>query len=334
MATSRGIAWLVALAALIGAGYVVWSGDRDPEARREPTPPEARMEGFPRAVTIPDGPPVILDHAPGRIVVANTAVLDAVTALVPAERVAALCRQAFTWSEVARAPEGWRELPTFATFVAESVLAHDPDLVLCSPHSLPETVTALRRLGVPVAAVPFAETLEDVRRNLDLVARLLGVEERATRLDQSLDARLAALRARSERHIRPRAVLYTWSGNEGWSSGAATLQDVALELAGARNATAEAGHRGPARLALEQLIGLDPDLFVVPAAYGEVVDATAEHLRSEPALAELRAVAEGHIVELHPSLFSTTSHEIVTTAERIAEAIERLFPSAPTEEKR
>ena len=40
------------------------------------------------------------------------------------------------------------------------------------------------------------------------------------------------------------------------------------------HALAEAGHRGPVRLSLEQILGLDPDLLIVPQPYGEVVDHT------------------------------------------------------------
>ncbi len=322
MKLSRAVAWLVALAAAAVAVVAVVNG-----GTRAPTPAaptRGNDDGFPRTIELPAGGEVRLAHRPERIVVANTAVLDAVAALVPPERVAALCRQAFTWSEIARQPAGWENRPSFPVFVAESVLAHDPDLVLCSPHSLPETVTTLQSLGIPVVAVPLAESLDDVFANLDLVARALGAEPQARELRRRLDDRIARLRADASGRAGLRVLLYTWSGDEGWSSGGGTLEDVMLSLAGVRNAASVAGHHGSVRLAIEQILAIDPDVFVVPAAFGEVVDASAARLRNEPALAGLRAVHDDRIIELHPSLFSTTSHEIVTAAERIAAAIDAM----------
>ena len=48
-------------------------------------------------------------------------------------------------------------------------------------------------------------------------------------------------------------------------------------------------------------------------------------LRQESALRGLSAVKEGHIVTLHPSLFSTSSIEIVTAAEELARAADEML---------
>ncbi|MGA0869733.1 MAG: ABC transporter substrate-binding protein, partial [Planctomycetota bacterium] len=92
-----------------------------------------------------------------------------------------------------------------------------------------------------------------------------------------------------------------------------------LTLAGLENAAAANGRTGPVRLSLEQVLALDPDLLVIQLPHGEVDRSTERVLAHE--LSALRAVRAGHVHRMHPSLFSTTSHEMVRAAETLARAV-------------
>lgn len=329
MSPLRILAWALPLALLTALALLLaqsrTSRPESPNRAAGGAPPSDF--GFPRTIATSDAGEVFIPRAPRRVVVANTSLVDAVTALVPPDRVAALPRQAETWSAIARDPGEFADVPRFSVFVAEVVLAYEPDLVLCSVHSQPETVTTLRDVAVPTIRFGFPEDLAAVRADLRLVARLLGAEEQLAELDEDLDARIAALRDDRGERAGTSASFYAHDGSEGWSSGSRTAADEILDLAGLRNATAAAGHVGPVRLTFEQLLAIDPDVLVVPREFGEVDGSTDRVLDEEDALRALRAVKDGRIVHLHPSLFSTTSHEIVTAAERLAEEIDSMARS-------
>lgn len=262
------------------------------------------------------------DSPPARVVIANTSLVDTVLALVPRERVVAVPQQALTWSTRLGLPKEAGSLATFPAFTAETVLAFEPDLVLCSVHSLPETVSTLEAAGVPTVRFDFPTGLRDVRTQLQRCAELLGASEAATELLRDLDARIAALESGHANRARPRALLFDHDGNEGWSSGSATPAHDILTLAGLDNAAADGERSGPVRLSLEQVLALDPDVLVIQLPHGEVDRSTERVLAAE--LGALRAVREGRVVRLHPSLFSTTSHEMVRAAETLADAVESL----------
>ena len=303
-----------ALCAVVAFGaFPTACRDRTP---REPTGPR-------RELRLDDGRTVRVPVHPERVVVANTALVDGVVALIEPSRVAALCSQAFTWSSLADEPGPWRELPSFHEFTAETTLALEPDLVLASPFSQPETVATLNRTGLSVVRLTDPTTLDGVLARLATLGELLDARDRAATVTAGLRQRIAALEARAaSRSRRPSAAVFTHSGSEGWSAGSDTLQHAALELAGLDNAIAERGVAGPYRLGFEGLLDVDPEILVVPAAFGEVESSTARTLRTHPSLEGLRAVRDDRIVEVPPALFSTTSHEIVTTAEAIARAID------------
>ncbi|MEY2982360.1 MAG: ABC transporter substrate-binding protein [Planctomycetota bacterium] len=254
-----------------------------------------------------------------RVVIANTSLVDTVTALVPQDRIAAIPQQARTWSFGAAADDSRDDMATFAAFTAETVLGFAPDLVLCSVHSLPETVASLQGAGVRTVRFDFPTGLADVRAQLRQCAALLGAEDRARVLEAELDARIAALRAARDGRPAWRTLLFDHDGNEGWSSAAGTPAHDILTLAGLENAAAANGRTGPVRLSLEQVLALDPDLLVIQLPHGEVDRSTERVLAHE--LSALRAVRAGHVHRMHPSLFSTTSHEMVRAAETLARAV-------------
>lgn len=320
MSPLRIATWALPLTLLVALVAVLLADPDQPGPARDPRAAAVvDATGFPRAIDLPDGRILRMEHPPRRLFVANTAVLDAVLALGGADRLVAVPRQAATWSAIGRAPRALAHLPRFGEFLAESVLALEPDLVLCSVHSRPETVATLLELDVPTVPIGFPHGLADVMAQLRLIARLLGAEAQLAELTRELDARVAALREQAPDPPAPTAAFYTHDGSGGWTAGTGTLAHEVLELAGLRNVVTSSGHQP---VTTEQMFALDPDVLVVPKPHGEVDAATELALAAKTGLGLLRAVRTQRVVRLHPSLFSTTSHEAVTAAEAIARAVQ------------
>ena len=272
------------------------------------------------------GAELVLAAPPRRVLPSNAAWVDFVSALVGPERVVALPSEALGYSRLATAPGAWAELEPFPVFEGERILALAPDLVLAHGWQNPETLTTLRRAGIPVLVVPVPETWAEITATLALLGTMLGVPERARAEIAALEERRARLRERSAPFARQRALSYTNLGAGGWTSGARTTGAILLELAGLRNAAAEAGLVGDAPAERERLLALAPDLFLVGLPdRSESSPPSAEFLLGDPALRELAAVRERRIVTLAPALFTSASPELLRGAEVLIDQLER-FP--------
>ena len=262
---------------------------------------------------------------PRRILPGNAAWVDHLSLLVGPERLAALPSEASGYSRLGEARGAWAELAPLPVFEAERILALAPDLVLVHAWQNPETIATLRRAGIPVLSCSVPESWEEVTGTLERLGAVLGESPGARTVCAELEERRAALRARGARFAHLDAMTYTNLGAGGWTSGARTTGDVLIGLAGLGNAAAKAGLVGDAPADGERLLALAPDLFVVGQPdRSEHAPPSAQFLLAEPALAGLEAVRAGRIVTLPPALFTSASPELLTGAERLVEALERL----------
>ncbi len=273
-----------------------------------------------------------LTSPPRRCVPANAGLVDMLAALVEPQRIVAIPAQADSWSVLAEpSPLAARfaETPRFERYVAERVLAHDPDLVLVDPFNAPETTNRLVEAGVAVLQVASSPRWEQILRVLRELGAILGADERAGRLIQSLEARRKTLQARARQRKPLRALAYSNQGAGGFGAADATTMDEVLSLAGCVNVLH--GRAGWTPLSFEDLLALAPDVLVISAEPGEPAAAETV-LRETPALRSLRVLTTGRIVKLPPRLFSTTSQTMLRAAEVLSSAID-VLPTIALEER-
>src|SRR5262245_13882165 len=91
---------------------------------------------------------------PQRIVPVRATAVDMVCALVAPERIAGLPSQALEYSTLHDADAALRARVKFDAYVAEPVLALEPDLVVIDPWQAPETTERLRGAGLRVLVLP------------------------------------------------------------------------------------------------------------------------------------------------------------------------------------
>jgi iron complex transport system substrate-binding protein len=312
----------------LAAGLAPAACRDSPASAAEERLPRVRGDGFPLVVESREGE-FVLAAPPARILPANAAWIDFVSLLVGPERVVALPSEAFGYSRLSESPAGWDALPSLTTFEAERVLSLAPDLVLAHGWQAPETVTTLRRAGIPVLVVPVPEDWAEILDTLVLLGDVLGEHARALELRAELDARRTRLAARAAPFAGLRALSYTNLGSGGWTSGAGTTGDVLLRLAGLQNAAAEQGFVGDVPADQERLLALAPDVFLVGRPdRSESSPPSATFLLENAALASLPAVRARRIVALPPALFTGASPELLRGAEQMVEELERLALAA------
>ena len=193
--------------------------------------------------------------------------------------------------------------------LAEQILPLEPDLVIAGAFTTRPTVALLRKFGYRVVEVPVADSLDDVGRNIRLVAKAIGEVERGEALIAGFDARLAAMQQRDD-GPPPLAALY-WAN--GMTSGKGTLAASIAEAAGLRNLALELGLAGTWQLPLETLLAADPDGLVMG------------RIRETPALANetFRHPALHSAFAARPSLAIADRFWICGTP-FVAEAVEHL----------
>jgi iron complex transport system substrate-binding protein len=194
---------------------------------------------------------------PKRIVSLNLCTDQFVMMLAPPERIAAVSYHALN-PDTSNLAEQAKDLPITST-LAEEVLTLKPDLVIAGTLTTRPTIDLLRRLGYPILEVPPANSIEEIRRNVRIIAEAVGEPSKGEALIEAMDARLAAA-AIDPKDERPIAAPY-YGGNN--TSGHGTLIDESLRRAGFRNLAAEKGMWGPSRLPLEQLVFDQPDMILL-----------------------------------------------------------------------
>ncbi len=169
--------------------------------------------------------------------------------------------------------------------LAEEIFLLKPDLVIAGTFTSRATVAMLKRLGIPVAVMAPAYSLNEVRDRITEMGRHLGRAGKATELVAAFDAELAALRDMSAKHSprRPRAAVYAANG---YLSGPESLSGAILDAAGFDNVAREAGVPVGGLLPLEQLVLLNPDLVVLPTPWAGA--SRSEEVLGHPALLALR----------------------------------------------
>lgn len=174
--------------------------------------------------------------------------------LVDSPRIAALSKDAereFSYMRAAAA--GHRKIRPSA----EEVLALGPDLIIRSYGGGPNARRFYEGLGVPVIQIGYANTIDDVRREVERVGDLLGYGAEALAIVDDMNQRLAIVSAlRSDDSSTDSSLLYVTPG--GVTSGPGTLVHELIVAAGLDNFQNDPGWRS---LPLEQLAFNQPELL-------------------------------------------------------------------------
>ncbi len=204
---------------------------------------------------------------------------------------------------------------------AEYLISLDPDLVILASYNDPALIDQLLDASVPVFVLADFNTLDDVRANIRLLGRITGEDARAEELIETMDERLAAVRAAVEPFPRVR-VLYYETG--GITYGPGSTVDEIITLAGGINVIAEQQLGAYPLIDEELVLALDPDVVLVSAGFGSSGDAVAQFV-ANPAFGTLRAVQAGRVIAIPNAHMTNVSHYVVRGVEDVARA---LYPDA------
>ncbi|QIL73817.1 ABC transporter substrate-binding protein (plasmid) [Diaphorobacter sp. HDW4B] len=219
---------------------------------------------------------------PQRIVSLNLCTDQILLQLVPHERIAALSFLSQDTRSSALSPLA-RGMHTVRGN-AEEVLALQPDLVLVGTYTTRHTNAMLRRFGIPVVAIPGANSFEEVRAEMRAVAKAVGEQARGEELIRQFDARLDQLRASA----LPNDEVIMQYRSGGYTAGSNTLYDSIYEAAGLINGAKRAGVKGYGVLPMERLIEQRPGI-INASDYKPDTPTQGNRMLTHPAIAALGA---------------------------------------------
>jgi iron complex transport system substrate-binding protein len=236
---------------------------------------------------------------PQRVVSLNLAADEVLVEILPPERllgVTALADERGTSNVVGRVPA---TVTRFPRVDLERLVALRPDLVVLSEYTDADARRLIESSGIRTHRMTGLSTPDGYRQAILDLGRAVAAEAAAARLVERYDRVRAELQRRLAGAPRPR-VLY-WA--QGMTAGRDTAIGALIETAGGTNAAADAGLSGIAPIGAERAFTIDPDVVLIGTWPG-----TREALRSDPLLAQMRAVREGRIVEMPTELVVALSH--------------------------
>ena len=275
---------------------------------------------FPRSVTDDAGSVVTVPAPPERIASNSITVDGLLFEVVEARRIVAVSPFSMDprYSDVATRTARH----AIATSVSPEVsLRLRPDLVFAGIHARAEWTSLMRHVGAPIYSVgDRILRIDDLMNLVRRIGYLTGNEENAERVVRSWRARLDVLRKRRPAPGRTAPRVLGYDKSLSYSYGTATLFHDVLTVIGATNVGAEQGLEAYDRISTEEIAAWNPEWIVTGADPGER-DELESSLLADPGIAVTTAARSGQIVILPKHVFLTTSHNVVSLAEGISQAI-------------
>ncbi len=304
------------LLALAATAWAAGSGEAAAAA------PPGAAAGYPLTVTDDAGTAVTLAAKPARIASLTMFTDEVLLDLVESSRIIAVTTFAAdpAISNVTTKAAG---VPEKLAMNVEVLVAMRPDLLFVANWTEADKVKQLRDAGVPVFLTATGVTVADIEAKIARIGQLVGEPAKARKLVDSMDARLAAVRARLATLPAGRRLSVVDYTVWGSAQGKGSSWDEIVHRAGLENGVGDiaADQWGQVPLSKEKLLEIDPDVLILPGwTYDDPKGAEAFFAKTvaDPVLKALKAVREGRAFRMPENLKSATSQYLVDGVEWLA----------------
>ena len=234
--------------------------------------------------------------APLRVVSTFLCTDEYVYRLVPRARIAALSFEALDRRPVVSTiADGARGIRTIRPST-ETVLSLKPDLVVMYAGTNPRLHANLKKLGIAILDVPWANTLAQVRSVTTLLGDKLGAPDKARALLADMDQKIAAARAAAPRPVVG-TILYEPNGYASMGG----ITDELMALSGLRNVAPPGMLTRTGTLPVEVVIATAPELLIL-GGEARVGSSRAYAILHHPALVALKGRTTMEFAILTPLL--------------------------------
>lgn len=263
-----------------------------------------------------------LSQKPQRIVSLSIGTDEMLAGMVPLERIMALTYLADD-PGISNVTEQAGRIAAKVRANPEQLIALQPDLLVIPDWQSQELIATVREAGIPVYVYHTADTIAEIQQNIRELAQVVGEEIAGERLIAQMDAELATVRQRVDSipaDKRQTVVRFSLMGAGG---GQDSLFDDICRHAGVINGAAAAGLGKTGLLSKEQIVKINPDVFLMPMwDYTGKSDMQKyrEEIRSDPGLQAVKAVRDNRLIMVPDKYQSCSSHYIVYAVRDVANA--------------
>lgn len=256
-------------------------------------------------ITDDAGRTVTLKEKPQRVVVLSTSLLNMVDA-VDGE----LAGRATVKSSTTVLPQRYEDVPEVGPVYnvsVEKIIGCQPDLVIVSANQHKKLIPLLEQNNIPVLALK-TKTFADVKRNLEVMGKVYGTEEKAQAKTAELDQSVRDIAAKIPQDKKRIAIIHATPSEVTVELPSSIAGDVA-NILGFDNVAADGAvtskdsERVP--YSMEALVEKNPDIIFI-TSMGEsdkIQNRLKQDVESNSAWAVLDAVKAGHVVVLPENLF-------------------------------
>jgi iron complex transport system substrate-binding protein len=314
-------AGMALLIALPGAGAVA----QDPSA----APGSAAPDGVTWPLTLIDdeGTEVVIPDRPERVISLSPANTEITFALGAGDRLlGGTDFDDFPAGEVERLTH----VATFNGVLMEQVVALEPDLVLAAGNFFtpPADIARMRELGYPVVVV-YAETVEEVLGDIELIGDALGEGDAAREMTAGMQAQIDEVTtAVATLGDRPSVFYQIGSEPEIYAPAPGSFIADMVEMAGGEPITTT--DPNVFAIPVEQLIAADPEVIVVgDALYGMC----PADVMARPGWSVMAAVKNGDVRALDDTVVTRPGPRLGQGLANLARAIhpEIELPTIPVD---
>jgi len=218
----------------------------------------------------------------------------------------------------------------FSTVDIEKVVEIEPDLILATNIHRDEVVPQLERLGLTVLVLdPW--TLDDVLEAINLVGRITGKVEAASRLTTEMENRIKSITDKTTtlpESQRPKVLYIVWHDPLMTVSSETRIHELIVKAGGINIASDLEG--GYPTISLEAVIMANPQVIIAGSGHGSGQDVPVQFALTDPRLAEVAARQNGRVHEIDSNLTSRPGPRIVDGLEKLAEFVHpELFQESP-----
>ncbi|HZK02605.1 MAG TPA: ABC transporter substrate-binding protein, partial [Anaerovoracaceae bacterium] len=209
----------------------------------------------------------------------------------------------------------------------ESTIATGADLAII-PGRFKEQIEEFENIGIPtIVIIPSKESLNAVKDTLTILGKAIGEEERASKINEFFDKKIANARSISSKAATKQKVLFLGKRSPLSVAHSAMIQTELIETAGGENAVSGIDkEEGFVDVSLEQIIMWDPEVIWLPP----YVDYTIESLLNDPAWSNINAIKNKRIAICPASDFEPWDQPTAAVALGICWATYNLHPDLYT----
>lgn len=203
----------------------------------------------------------------------------------------------------------------------EKIISLNPDLVLAHESLGASAEPGLQQIedaGITVLVINDAQDFEDVYDTISVIGKATGTTEKANQLTEEMETSLAEIKEKASTVGEKKSVFIEVSpAPDIFTPGKNTFMDVMLQAINAENASGDL--EGWASLDQESIVERNPDVIVT--TYGYYTENTVEQVISRDGWADVTAVKNKQVVDVHSDLVTRPGPRLVEGVEELAKAV-------------